>query len=84
MTREKVLEILGGIFQESSTVEFDWSTVQDDTTIEELGFDSLTILDLLFDLEEALGLQIEAREMLNISTVGELLDHLEKRLAEAD
>ncbi|MCH9648782.1 MAG: hypothetical protein K0U98_11125 [Deltaproteobacteria bacterium] len=81
MKRNQLLELFGKIFEESSTEDFDWATVKETTTIEELGFDSLSVLDLLFDLEEALELQIAAKDMLQIGTVGEMLDYLENRLA---
>jgi len=83
MKRNQLPELFGKIFEESSTEDFDWATVKESTTIEELGFDSLTVLDLLFDLEGALGLQIEAKDMLQIDTVGQMLDYLEGRLASA-
>jgi len=51
----------------------------DETTIESFGFDSLSILDLLFDLEQEFAIAIEAEEMLNIKSVGDLVDFLGER-----
>jgi acyl carrier protein len=80
MTREEMFGKLGEIFEQSSASELDWSTVTESATIESMGFDSLTILDLLFDLEDALGVKIEAKEILAVKTIGQLLDFLEGRL----
>ncbi len=80
MTREEIHEKLGAIFTQASSSEIDWVSVTDDTTIESLGFDSLTILDLLFDMEDSLGVQVEASEILEVKTVGQMVDFLHKRL----
>ena len=80
MKREEIREKLGAIFTEASSSEIEWASVTDDTTIESLGFDSLTILDLLFDMEESFGLQVEASEILEVKTVGQMVGFLEERL----
>jgi len=80
MKREEIHEKLGAIFKEASASEINWASVTDDTTIESLGFDSLTILDLLFDMEDSLGVQVEASEILEVKTVGQMVDFLHKRL----
>lgn len=54
------------------------STVQlaqlDDNTrlIEDLGIDSLTMLELVLSIEEALGVRIENEELVNIRTLGQV------------
>jgi acyl carrier protein len=80
MKREEIHEKLGAIFTHASSSEIEWSAVTDDTTIESLGFDSLTILDLLFEMEDALGVQVEASEILEVKTVGQMVDFLHERL----
>ena len=80
MKREEIQERLGKIFEAPSTSEVEWSTVGDDTTIESLGFDSLSVLDLVFDMEDEFGLQIEAQEILEVKTVAQMVDFLHQRL----
>ncbi len=71
-----VLEQLKGILEESSTVEPDWDSFGPATAIESLGLDSLTILDLLYDIEEVTGIHLEAKQVLNITTIGEIVSLL--------
>ncbi len=75
---EIILGQLRGILEESATTEPDWDNFGRSTTIESLGLDSLTILDLLYDIEEVIGVHLEAKEVLNITTLGELVDLLIK------
>lgn len=75
-SRELIRERLEGVMEESSAEAVEWSEVTDETTIESFGFDSLSVLDLLFDLEQEFAIQIQAEDMLNIKTVGNLVDFL--------
>ena len=52
--------------------ELDWSNYGPDSTIESLGLDSLTILDLLYDVEQELGVHLEARDIVSIRNMGEM------------
>ena len=49
-----------------------------ETTFEGLGIDSLDMVEMVMDLEEELGVDLEMEEKLN--TVGELVDFVESRL----
>ena len=49
-----------------------------DTTFESLGIDSLDTVEMVMDLEEQLGVDLELEEKL--ATVGELVDFIESRL----
>ena len=80
MERQEIYDRLGNILRDSTAAEVEWSTVSEETTIEALGFDSLTILDLLFDIDEEFGLETSAKDILDIGTVGEMVTFLEGRL----
>ena len=49
-----------------------------DTTFESLGIDSLDTVEMVMDLEEQLGVDLELEEKL--ATVGELVDFVESKL----
>ena len=80
MTRQDILKQLRTIMQDSSPEPMDFDNITEETTIGELGFDSLTILDLIYDVQQSFGLDFEAQELVNINTVGELADFLEESL----
>ncbi len=49
-----------------------------DTTFESLGIDSLDTVEMVMDLEEELGVELELEE--KVATVGELADYIESKL----
>jgi len=80
MTRQDILKQLRTILEDSSPEPIDFDKITEETTIGELGFDSLTILDLIYDVQQSFGLDFEAQELVNINTVGELAEFLEESL----
>jgi acyl carrier protein len=80
MTREEILGQLRETMKDSSPEPINWDTLTEETTIGTLGFDSLSILDLIYDVQQSFGVDFEAEELVNINTVGELGDFLEAML----
>jgi acyl carrier protein len=80
MTRAEILDQLRNTMKDSSPIPADWDTLTEDTTIGELGFDSLSILDLIYDVQQSFGIDFEAEELVNINTVGELAEFLEETI----
>ncbi len=80
MMRNEILAKLKDTMEASAPEPMDWDAITEETTIGELGFDSLSILDLIFDVQQAFGIDFEAQELVNINTVGELADFLEEEL----
>jgi acyl carrier protein len=80
MTRAEILDQLRNTMKDSSPIPVDWDTLTEDTTIGELGFDSLSILDLIYDVQQSFGIDFEAEELVNINTIGELAEFLEETL----
>ena len=80
MQSRDILERLGGVIAESAAEEVDWSIVTADTTVEAFGFDSLSVLDLIFELDQEFGTEIEAAELLKMVTLGDLVNYLERTL----
>ncbi len=81
MSREEIMEGLGQVIEESSAEEIDWSTVTEDIKFEAFGLDSLSVLDLIFDLEQEFEVQVPAEDMLEMETVGDLVTYLEQRIS---
>ncbi|MCQ2419691.1 MAG: acyl carrier protein [Clostridia bacterium] len=52
--------------------------IERDTTFESLGIDSLDTVEMVMDLEEQLGIDLELEEKLN--TVGELVEFIESKM----
>ncbi len=50
-----------------------------DTAFKELNMDSLDLVDLVFELEEEIGVQFEDDELLSIKTVNDLLTLIDSK-----
>ncbi len=71
-----VFEKVKAILSEQFDVEED--TITNDTTItEDLGADSLDVVDLLMSIEDEFEIEVPDTEIENIKTVGELVKYIE-------
>ena len=58
--------------------DVDVATITDETTFESLGIDSLETVELVMQLEEELGVELEMEEKM--ATVGELVKFVETKV----
>lgn len=71
-----VLEKIKAILSEQFSVEED--TITADTLLEDdLGADSLDVVDLLMTIEDTFEVEIPDEEVENIKTVGALVEYIE-------
>ena len=71
-----VFEKVKAILSEQFDVEED--TITNDTSItEDLGADSLDVVDLLMSIEDEFEIEVPDPEIENIKTVGELVKYIE-------
>jgi len=81
MEQEEIIKMLRHIMKQSSHEKVDWDTVTRESTIDSLGFDSLSILDLVYDIQTTCHVAFEAEELIGIKTVGELATFLKSKMA---
>ena len=62
----------------ASELDISEDEITRDTTIESLGVDSLDTVEMVMDLEQELGVDLELEDKL--ATVGELVDFVESKL----
>ena len=75
MVLEKVKVILAEQF------DVDEDSLQNDTDLQDdLGADSLDVVDLLMSIEDEFDIEIPDEEIENIRTVGELVNYLENNM----
>lgn len=71
------LEKLATIIADQLNVEE--STITEDTTLEDLGADSLALVELVMSVEEEFEIQIEDEDMEKFKSVGDVLDYIESK-----
>jgi len=67
----------------SEIAEKDFSFVQEDNSIAELGIDSLAMLELVGTLERQLSVRVPDEKLVGLVTVRELLDLVEGGMTKA-
>lgn len=70
MVLEKIKELL------KEHLDCDTESINEQTTLEELGIDSLETVEILMELEDEFGIEIPASEVGK--TVGSLVEYIEK------
>ncbi len=73
MVLEKVAKII------AERIDCDASTIQNETKFEELGIDSLEVIELLMSMEEEFGTEIEL-EGTKLTTVADLVQLIKSKL----
>ena len=72
---EKIIELLAKQFR------IDASTIDEETNIvEDLGADSLEIVDMLMALEENFGITVSDEEALTLKTVKDVAEFIERKV----
>ena len=74
METKQTLDRLREVLESSSTQPVDWAKLSAETTVESLGFDSLSILDVLYGIEQEFGVELDAGHVMDLTTVGDLMD----------
>lgn len=81
MNQDDIVRQLRELMKKNSQVaNVDWDSVGAAATIASLGFDSLSILDLIYDLQQHFKVEFDAEEMSRVDTVGKLAAFLEGKL----
>lgn len=75
MVFEKIKEIVAEQFGRDAD-----DITMDSTFIEDLGADSLDVVELIMAIEDEFDLEIDEDEAGNISTVGDVVDYIKARI----
>ena len=71
---EKICEII------NEKMDIDVSEISKDSTFESLDMDSLDMVEIIMDLEEAFDVELEDAQ--DLKTISDLMDFIEKKQAE--
>ncbi len=82
MKKNELFKRVQEIIADSLDVELNEITPEASLT-EDIGADSLELVDLTMDFEDEFNVKIETTELNEIDTVGEITDLLEKKLSKA-
>jgi len=74
MTREDIMAKLSEILKDRG---FDVEGISEDSKlVEDIGLDSLDLVDLTMDIEDAFSIQIPDEDLPKLDTVGKVVDYI--------
>lgn len=77
-TRERITKVIRRSLSDRPDIR-GIDTLQDSDPLDALGLDSLTVLDLVYDLQQEFECDGDPRDLAGLQTIGDLAAYLEAR-----
>jgi acyl carrier protein len=81
MTREQIVTALRELLEQQEQLKVDVARIELDSRLDRLGFDSLSVLDFIYDVENRFKVPIEIADLVALERVDELVEYLQQKLA---
>jgi acyl carrier protein len=81
MTRKEIVAALRELLEQQEQLKVDVGRITLDSRLDGLGFDSLSVMDFFYDVENRFKVPIEIADLVALERVDELVDYLEHKLA---
>ena len=78
MTKDEIASVLRELLRQQKQIKVDVNAIAPESRFDHLGFDSLSILDFMYDVESRFGVIPEAAELVRMQRVSELIDYLHR------
>jgi acyl carrier protein len=79
MEQSVIIDRLRTVMKRCTTQAVDWDSIGGGTPVQSLGFDSLAILDLIYEIQQEFGIEVEAEAFAGVKTVADVVDLLTRR-----
>ena len=79
MKRDQIIAGLKELLLQHKQLVLPIESLVEDSRLSQIGFDSITILDFLYDIETRFGVQIEPLDLIRMDRVRDVIDYLEAR-----
>ena len=77
MTKEDIIDDLRQLLRSQKQLKVDIDAIGADTRFDQIGFDSLSILDFMYEVENRFGAFPEMEELVKMEKVSDLIEYLE-------
>lgn len=81
MNREEITSRLKALLKKQSQLKADVDAIQEEMKIDQLGFDSISILDFMYDVEDHFKVQTEVADLVKMEKVRDLIDYIAGKTA---
>lgn len=80
-TRPEIVARLKDLLRQQKQVKIEVDAISEETRLTQVGFDSISILDFIYDVESHFNVRTEIADLVRMERVRDLIDHLERKLA---
>ena len=80
MTKEEIVSSLRELLRKQKQLKVDVDQIQLDTRFDQIGFDSLSILDFMYDVENRFNVVPEMADLVRMQKVNDLIEYLHARI----
>lgn len=81
MNREQIISELKALLGTQQKLKVDINAINDSTRLDQMGFDSISILDFMYEVESKFNTRIEVADLVRMEVVRDLIDHLHGKAA---
>jgi len=81
MERQEIIDGMRAIIDADENIDVDVSNVREDTRVDKIGFDSLSILEFMYEVESRFGVTMEVSDLVEMTVVSDMIDHVQKHRA---
>jgi acyl carrier protein len=82
MTKDQLISELRALLRKQQQLKVDVDAIAVDTRFDQIGFDSLSILDFMYEVETRFGVVPEIADLVKMQQVNDLVDFLLPRIKE--
>jgi acyl carrier protein len=76
MNREQIIAALKALLGTQQKLKVDVNAITEGTRLDQMGFDSISILDFMYEVESKFNTRIEVADLVRMEVVRDLIDHL--------
>jgi acyl carrier protein len=80
MTKAEIADGLRELLRKQKQLKVDVEKIRMDTRFDQIGFDSLSILDFMYDVENRFAVVPEMADLVRMQKVDDLIDYLHTRI----
>ena len=81
ITRPEIISALRELLRTQKQVKVNIDALDEETPLSHVGFDSISILDFMYDVENRFNVRTDIAELVSMDRIKDLIDHLERKLA---
>lgn len=81
MKRPEIISALRELLRTQKQVKVNVDALDEETPLSQVGFDSISILDFMYDVENRFNVRTDIAALVSMERIRDLIDHLERKLA---